>query len=170
VKRCSKCREEKALGEFAAHKTSAGGVDSSCRACKREYDRAYRASSPTLAARQRAYYFANRERIISNVRKYRETHWDEVTEQQRAYGDVHKDRRRENNREWHAAHRSEVANKNRAKSDATRANATHHGTRWSSSEDAIVLRDTESPMEVAFILQRTYDSVLNRRRRLRRTA
>jgi len=64
TKRCSKCGETKALGEFGKWKGSKSGLQSQCRPCRQAASRIYRA--------------ANRDRLNASTKAWREAnveHW-----------------------------------------------------------------------------------------------
>jgi 5-methylcytosine-specific restriction endonuclease McrA len=70
TKRCTKCGETKALGEYASHKGMADGHRPDCRACISAYNKAYRAANPERTkARRKAEYQRDRERILNERRK-----------------------------------------------------------------------------------------------------
>ena len=55
-RRCPGCLETKPVGEFAVDRHKASGRKSRCKACDRE--------------KARAYYLANRERVLKRVKAY----------------------------------------------------------------------------------------------------
>lgn len=59
---CRKCGQELPLSEFAKNKTCELGYSYTCKQCKREYYRRYRAANPEKCReRNRKYHAANLE-------------------------------------------------------------------------------------------------------------
>jgi len=83
TKRCTKCGEVKPLDAFNRHQGKPLGRRSRCRACQREYDRAWRETNrdrkretdrawyETNRDRKREYYAANRDRYHERDRRRR---------------------------------------------------------------------------------------------------
>lgn len=119
-----------------------------------EHQRTYReANREAYLEYQRAYREANREAKLERQRTYREANREAMLERGRAY--------REANRE---ARRAAVRRIRRSKVEAT-ANARVSG-RYLPAEDLVVMRDDISLLEIALLLDRTYISVVGRRRKL----
>lgn len=55
-------------------------------------------------AKAKAYYEANKARILERARKYREAHREELNDKQKAYYQQHK----EESKEWREAHREKA--------------------------------------------------------------
>ena len=78
LKRCSKCKDWKQLGEYHKDKGKWDGFQSACKKCGRapEY---YEKNKVKLAAKQREYREKNKAKISDRDRKYREknkTKWE----------------------------------------------------------------------------------------------
>jgi len=101
-KRCSKCKEVKALGAFGVNKSAKSGYDFACRACNAaraaarrkthgqeisEQRKQHRAARPEVfAARNRANYQANRARIVAEKRAHRAAHPEQYAAMRRERG------------------------------------------------------------------------------------
>lgn len=70
-------------------------------------------TSAKRQAYQKAYYAANRERILEYGRRYKEEHREERRLYFRAYHTAYRERHRENQRRYYAAHREEILEKQR---------------------------------------------------------
>jgi len=66
MKICNKCKEEKELTEFHKHRKYKDGLNISCKVCSLE--------------QKRRYYEKNRERILCDVKLYRDNNIDKVRE------------------------------------------------------------------------------------------
>lgn len=66
MKTCTKCRTEKARGEFGRHVWAKDGLQSQCKECQRGY---HRENREKYAAQRRAYYQEHRERIRERSRR-----------------------------------------------------------------------------------------------------
>lgn len=94
MKRCTKCGEEKGLGEFGQDKRARDGRKSECRACARLRDRAY---SKTPRGRQNA---------VKRAQRYRQRHRERVLANQRAGYARHREKRLEEMATWRAENRA----------------------------------------------------------------
>ena len=145
-----------------------------CEACK-----------AAAAAKQGAYYKANREKVIEHVRIWQRANREKVRDYKRKWHETNNpDYAREynaafpeKNRERARAHSQANPGRDSAKSRAYReklkalnANATRFGMPFESWEDAEILRAGVRLIDVAAALGRTYDSVKGRRGLLRRKA
>ena len=78
---CRKCGQELPLSEFAKNKTCELGYSYTCKQCKREYYRRYRAANPEKAReRSRKWYAANPEKARERSRKWREANLEKHRE------------------------------------------------------------------------------------------
>jgi len=85
-KRCSTCKETKAVSAFGRDSTKKDGLRSECKECAREYNRVYRAAnSEKLREAKRVYYAANSEKAREAKRVYRAANPEKVREASRVY-------------------------------------------------------------------------------------
>jgi hypothetical protein len=89
---CTKCREEKLLGEFYKHKRGKYGRVSQCKLCdkqysqenrerKREYFQQYsRENKERIAEYKKQYYEANKEKFAERQKRYREANKEKIVE------------------------------------------------------------------------------------------
>lgn len=75
TKRCYACKLNKTVGEFAANRRQADGLDSMCKACKKAYNaRYYKATrderNPDRAARRRRARDEARENVYNYLRSH----------------------------------------------------------------------------------------------------
>ena len=96
---CTKCGEEKPLDKFNRRKLSADGLESRCRDCAR------------------AYYVANRARILERSKEYRVENREAIRAQKAA----HYAENREEILTWHRSHHAENREARNAKDRAYRA-------------------------------------------------
>lgn len=89
-KRCSKCGEVKALGEYSKDKRRVDGLDGTCRACKSEVFRQWRKNNPDKAK--------------ATVSSWRENHKDHCSDYGKKYRSDKKDHYKELSKAWWAAH------------------------------------------------------------------
>ncbi len=74
-KRCSKCGAEKLLTDFGPRKNGRGGLQSACRECRAEQDRAYYYKHQEARQRKsREYWQRNPEKSRENWRAFASTH------------------------------------------------------------------------------------------------
>lgn len=114
-KTCSKCLEGKPLSEFHQDKRQRDGRVTRCRACVAAYKREHAARfRDQESARKRAWYEANRERVLEDQRQYREANREAVAASQAAWYQANRDRRAEYLREYHLANRERLVAASRA--------------------------------------------------------
>ena len=92
MKRCSKCKEVKALTEFCQDRSTQDGRARSCRLCRQKYQREHQAEI-------KAYWQAHRDK----TRHYREVH----KEKRHAYRRAHAGEERAYSAWYHKTHRRE---------------------------------------------------------------
>lgn len=115
-KACSRCKEIQPAEQFYLHKTSRTGLSSQCRTCCRERARAHQLDHPEqAAARKRAWYEKNRERMLANANEWAannrersreiKTAWrlanpETVKRVNRAYYDKNTDKVKQSSKSW----------------------------------------------------------------------
>lgn len=109
-----------------------------------------------LRTKRLKYYAENASEMLTRARIYREANPERVAATNRALREEFIDYYRKRSRD----------NMRRIRS----ATPSHHGRhrRWSKDEDAVVLRDDITVVEMAFVLNRSYQSVCHRRMALRK--
>lgn len=116
---CPKCRESKALTEFAPNRREPGGYRPECRACYRAYLKAWRERNvERKRAADRAYYAANPDRVQARAKQwrldnperakatddaYRAAKGDQIKVRQREKRDANRDAINAAKREWRKA-------------------------------------------------------------------
>ncbi len=72
-KECIQCNTAKPLTEFHKNKRTGDGHCNACKACRKEYKKAYQAAnSEKIREQKKAYYAVNRDQILENGRAWRE--------------------------------------------------------------------------------------------------
>lgn len=70
---CIKCKDEQELSSFHKDASKRDGLSNKCKACAKEYQRAYyQANTERLDASMKAYRMANAEKVLDRERAYRE--------------------------------------------------------------------------------------------------
>lgn len=129
MKRCSKCREEKAMEEFHRVAGARDGHYAYCKPCASERNRRYhRENKEAIAERQLRYYEENAEALceysrrwrVENAearaeyeRRYRQENAEALAERQRRYCKEHAEAIAERQRRYNAAHKEVVADRKR---------------------------------------------------------
>ena len=168
-KRCCTCGEAKGVEAFSRSKATKDGLQARCKACKRRH---YEENREAVLEGQRRHYEENREAVLDRVRRYREDNREAIAESGRRYREenreaiLERDRRyREENREAELDRHRRYREKRR---DMAREAATRTGEPYTPAEDAHILTSEEPAAAIAVELGRTWDSVSQRRRRLRK--
>jgi hypothetical protein len=126
-----------------------------CREAKREYDRAYRE--------------ANRDYFAEYERARREADRERIAERRRDWHDANREHVAEYHRDWYDRNRYSHSVKNaRRRAKRARIPGPRNGLPWTLAEDATVLRDDITIVEMCYLTGHSYGSVTGRRRRLRR--
>jgi len=104
MKTCTRCGETKARDLFGRDASKPDGLRSQCKACRAEYQRAYReANAVKIAERNRAYYEANAAKVAEYQRAYREANAVKIAERDRAYREANAVKIAERNRAYYEA-------------------------------------------------------------------
>lgn len=136
TKACTQCGVAKPLAAFHRRKASKFGRSAACKECR--------------AARQRAYYEANREKVAAYDRAYYESNREKLNAR-------------------HRAHRALIGSPTEDKwQEISLKHATRKREPWSEEEDRYLANSTARAIDAALALQRTYNSVQARRQHLRR--
>ena len=99
-KKCSKCGEWKVASSFNFYRDNNGkfGLKSTCKECKKEYDKKYREENKDKI---KQYYKKNKDK----VKEYYEENKDKKREYNKQYYKKNKDKIREYNKEWREENR-----------------------------------------------------------------
>lgn len=101
---CRKCGQELPLSEFAKNKTCELGYSYTCKQCKREYYRRYRAANPEKCReRNRKYHAANLEKERERHRKWDAENAEKRRKYYRKWYAANPEKARERSRKWYAA-------------------------------------------------------------------
>lgn len=95
MKPCTRCGETKPLDEFNRNKRKKDGRDPNCKACAKAY---YQANRERILANKVEYHEANKERINARSREYH-----------RGYYEANKDRVLAKHAEWRAENKDRIA-------------------------------------------------------------
>lgn len=102
MKKCSKCGEVKSLEEFNKNKSKKDGLDSKCRACKKQY---YQANREKALERQKQYRESNRKKIAESDKRYRKANREKIAEQKKQYYEANHEKVLERVKQYHQDNR-----------------------------------------------------------------
>lgn len=89
MKECTKCRVEKSLDFFSKNGNAYRSV---CKPCRNASAKEYRlANMDSMRAKDKAYYEANRTKVLIANKEYRAQHRENICEQKRAYYEQNKE-------------------------------------------------------------------------------
>lgn len=101
TKICSKCGQEKGIGDFTRMAQSRDGHRPDCRECNRQAQRASRAADPEkVRVALRAQYAANPEKHKARKRDYAQANPDRIRAKSRRYYEANADTIRAKTRRW----------------------------------------------------------------------
>jgi len=113
-KRCSTCKETKAVSAFSRDSTRKDGLRSQCKECEREAGRVYyAANSEKVREKGRVYYAANSEKVRERGRVYRAANPEKVRETKRVYRAANPDKVREKDRVYREENLEKLNEKSR---------------------------------------------------------
>jgi len=108
MKICTKCGIEKPRSEYSNDKRKYDGLRPSCKECSRKYLQTHRATPEGKAAHLKAssaYYHENRERILTEAKRFRVENPDVGREIRARYVE----RRRKNSKDWVSRNKAHIA-------------------------------------------------------------
>jgi hypothetical protein len=81
---CTHCHEKKSLDHFGKHKLMKDGHLNQCKACRKEYMKAYEVKNKEkLSEKSKEYYEANKEQVKERARTYHKENANEINEKKR---------------------------------------------------------------------------------------
>jgi len=98
-KTCSKCGETKLIFKFSVDKRNLDGRTRVCRECHNRY--------------YLEHYYQNRDKILRQNKKYRDTHQGDRRIYFRNYREEHKEHLKERAREWYIKNREAIKERNK---------------------------------------------------------
>ncbi len=114
MKTCSKCKEEKSVEDFSKNKKSPDGLQYSCKACQKVYDRElYQANRGEVLAKRKVYRKENREKISERSKDYYAANREKIAAQHKCYYQANREETLERNKAYRATHREEKAERER---------------------------------------------------------
>ncbi|MBT8334334.1 MAG: hypothetical protein KJP19_07860 [Deltaproteobacteria bacterium] len=105
LKKCTECSEEKPLSEFYRRKGYKDGYTTECKACPKK--------------KNKAYYQANREKILEKTKNYFQDNKERLAGKQRAYRKANKERLRARDKAYYLANRERILERERLYYQAT---------------------------------------------------
>jgi len=113
-KRCSTCKETKAVSAFGRDSKKKDGLLYQCKECAREYARVYyAANSEKVNEKSRVYYAANSEKVREAVRVWQAANPEKVREASRVYHAANSEKLNEKSRVYKAANSEKLRERDR---------------------------------------------------------
>jgi hypothetical protein len=91
MKRCGKCKEQKATTEFVKDSSRKDKLTNDCKSCTKLYRQA---NSETYRLRSKAYYYAHKEKVSQYSKDYHIIHKEKLRLYNRDYRSTHKEQLR----------------------------------------------------------------------------
>ena len=104
TKTCPECKEVKPASEYHKCSSNKDRLSTYCKLCKSAKDKAYRLENlETLKAKKKAYYEANKEKILEQMRAYRQTPEGKAKKaaQDKAYYETNKEKIDKYKKQWY---------------------------------------------------------------------
>jgi hypothetical protein len=155
-KQCTKCHESKPLDGFNKSSQGKDGHASWCRECAKSVQAEWRRANPKAQS------------------EWRTKNPGKQAEYNKRWTDKNPDKQAQYSKRWYEAN-SEAQSIRSAEYSAkmlaeTSATATSRGRQWSSEDDALIMREDLSLLEISKQLGRTYHATAVRRSRLKSDA
>ena len=113
---CSKCKEEKPLGEFHKQRMGKLGRQGQCKACFKQYREA---NKEKFAEYRKQYYEENKEKVLEQKKQYRKANKEKMAEKDKLYYEANKEKIAERTKQWREENREKINEyvKNRRKNN-----------------------------------------------------
>jgi len=117
MKKCSKCKKEKPLGEFSKDKRNKDGLQYQCKACFKSYDKArYESNKHKRKAQSRAWHEANRDKSNASSKAWYEANKDKVKD----YNKANKDKIKSKNKAYREKNKDKIKAYNKSYREANK--------------------------------------------------
>ena len=108
-KTCTKCKETKPRGEFSKSRKVKDGLQSQCKACRRQYNKQYyQENREQVLERQKQYYQENREQVLEYNKQYYQENREQVLEYNKQYYQENREQRAEYDKQYYQENREQV--------------------------------------------------------------
>ena len=105
-KTCSKCGEEKLLGEFQIKKGGKYGRGSRCKLCRRKYRQD---NKEKIAARAKQHYQDNKEKIAARIKHYYQDNKEKIAAKMKRYAQDNKEKIAKRKKRWQRDNKEKIA-------------------------------------------------------------
>lgn len=103
-KTCTKCGKYLSLDNFYKNKHSKDGITGTCKACKREYSKAYRDANPEkVKATVKAWHDVNSEKVKTAYKAWYETNSEKVKATSKAWNEANPEKKKATDKAYSAA-------------------------------------------------------------------
>ena len=108
MKKCTKRKTEKEIGQFFKAKVNKDGLSYWCKSCDKERCVTWRQQHvEDIIEYSAQYYSSNRQEIIKYSIQYKKDHLEKITEYNNLYYEAHKDDKKQRNVRYYADHAEE---------------------------------------------------------------
>ncbi len=111
TKVCSKCKKEKERKEFSLERCQKDGLQPRCKSCVKAY---YQANKEKIVERIKAYNEANKEKIAEQKKAYHEANKEKIAAQSKAYHEANKEKIAERKKAYKQSNKEKIAAQNKA--------------------------------------------------------
>jgi len=111
TKVCSKCKKEKERKEFSLDRGQKDELQPRCKSCVKAY---YEANKKKIVERIKAYNEANKEKIAEQKKAYNEANKEKIAAQNKAYHETNKEKIAERKKAYKQSNKEKIAAQNKA--------------------------------------------------------
>jgi len=111
TKVCSKCKKEKERKEFSLDRGQKDELQPRCKSCVKAY---YEANKEKIVERIKAYNEANKEKIAEQKKAYNEANKEKIAAQNKAYHETNKEKIAERKKAYKQSNKEKIAAQNKA--------------------------------------------------------
>lgn len=111
TKVCGKCKKEKERKEFSLDRGQKDELQPRCKSCVKAY---YEANKEKIVERIKAYNEANKEKIAEQKKAYNEDNKEKIAAQNKAYHETNKEKIAERKKAYNEANKEKIAERSKA--------------------------------------------------------
>jgi len=111
TKVCSKCKKEKERKEFSLDRGQKDELQPRCKSCVKAY---YEANKKKIVERIKAYNEANKEKIAEQKKAYNEANKEKIAAQNKAYHETNKEKIAQRKKAYKQSNKEKIAAQNKA--------------------------------------------------------
>lgn len=127
MKTCSKCKIEKPLNQFSKDNTSKDGYQYNCKACRNKY---YKKNKDRIILQIKNYRESNTDSFKAKTKKYYDDNKDKILARQREYYHSNKEKINVQKKKWYKANKCKISSQKKHYGEINRKKLTAYQTKY----------------------------------------